>query len=73
MYKATRSEIYIYIIYDIYVHVCIYVYCEKVASNLPQVGGFLRVLRFPPPLKLACLYMILKGRLDIKQQTNTTK
>ena len=26
--------------------------CDKVVSDLRQVGGFLRVLRFPPPMKL---------------------
>jgi hypothetical protein len=27
-------------------------YVIKFASDLRQVGGFLRVLRFPPPIKL---------------------
>jgi len=27
-------------------------YVIKFVSNLRQVGGFLRVLRFPPPIKL---------------------
>ena len=27
-------------------------YVIKLASDLLQVGGFLRVLRFPPPIKL---------------------
>ena len=27
-------------------------YVIKFVSNLPQVGGFLRLLRFPPPIKL---------------------
>jgi hypothetical protein len=27
-------------------------YMIKFVSDLPQVGGFLRVLRFPPPIKL---------------------
>jgi len=27
-------------------------YAIKFVSNLPQVGGVLRVLRFPPPIKL---------------------
>jgi hypothetical protein len=26
--------------------------CDKFVSDLRQVGGFLRVLRFPPPIKL---------------------
>ena len=26
--------------------------CDKCFSDLRQVGGFLRVLRFPPPIKL---------------------
>jgi hypothetical protein len=28
-------------------------YVIKFVSDLQQVGGFLRVLRFPPPIKLA--------------------
>jgi hypothetical protein len=40
-------------------------YLIKIVSNLPQVNGFLRILRFPPPLKLrmrkdARLVMICK-------------
>ena len=27
-------------------------YVKKYVSDLRQVGGFLRVLRFPPPIKL---------------------
>jgi hypothetical protein len=30
-------------------------YVIKFISNLRQVGGFLRVLRFPPPIKLAAM------------------
>ena len=26
--------------------------CDKFVSDLRQVGGFLRVLRFPPPIKM---------------------
>ena len=26
-------------------------YLKKIVSDLPQVGGFLRVLWFPPPIK----------------------
>jgi len=26
--------------------------CDKIVSDLRQVGGFLRVLQFPPPIKL---------------------
>jgi hypothetical protein len=26
---------------------------EQIVSDLRQIGGFLRVLRFPPPIKLA--------------------
>jgi hypothetical protein len=26
--------------------------CDQVVSDLPQVSGFLRVLWFPPPIKL---------------------
>jgi len=35
-------------------------YMMKFASNMRQVGGFLRVLRFPPPIKLtATIYLIV--------------
>ena len=27
-------------------------YVIKIVSDLQQVGGFLRILRFPPPIKL---------------------
>jgi hypothetical protein len=30
--------------------------CDKVFSNLRQVGGFLQTLRFPPPIKLTASY-----------------
>ena len=30
-------------------------YVIKFVSNLRQVGGFLRVLRFPPPIKLTAM------------------
>jgi hypothetical protein len=30
-------------------------YGIKFVSDLPQVGGFLRVLRFPPPIKLTAM------------------
>jgi len=29
--------------------------CDKFISDLRQVGGFLRVLRFPPPIKLTAM------------------
>jgi hypothetical protein len=29
---------------------------KKFVSDLRQVGGFLRVLRFPPPIKLTAMY-----------------
>ena len=32
-----------------------YMYVIKFVSDLQQVGGFLRVLRFPPPLKLIAM------------------
>jgi hypothetical protein len=32
--------------------------CDKVVSDLRQVGGFLRVLRFPPPIKLTATLSI---------------
>jgi hypothetical protein len=31
-------------------------YVIKFVSDLLQVGGFLRVLRFPPPIKLSTRY-----------------
>ena len=33
-------------------------YVIKFVSDLPQVGGFLRVLRFPPPIKLTAMICI---------------
>jgi hypothetical protein len=30
-------------------------YVIKFVSDLPQVGGFLLVLRFPPPIKLTAM------------------
>ena len=32
------------------------VYCDKVVNDLRQVDGFLRVLRFPLPIKLTQRY-----------------
>jgi hypothetical protein len=32
------------------------VYCDKVVNDFRQVGGFLRVLRFPLPIKLTQRY-----------------
>jgi CO dehydrogenase/acetyl-CoA synthase beta subunit len=32
-----------------------YYYVIKFVSDLQQVGGFLRVLWFPPPMKLAAM------------------
>ena len=34
-------------------------YMIKFLSDLPQVSGFLRVLRFPPPLKLTIITLTL--------------
>jgi hypothetical protein len=33
----------------------IQLYVIKFVSDLQQVGGFLRVLRFPPPIKLTAM------------------
>jgi hypothetical protein len=38
-------------------------YVIKFVSNLRQVGGFLRVLRFPPPIKLTATEILLKVAL----------
>jgi hypothetical protein len=47
----------------------------KIFSDLLQVGGFLRVLQFPPPIKLtAMIYLVteilLKVALNTIKQTN---
>ena len=31
-------------------------YVNKIVSDLRQVGGFLRVLRFPSPIELTAIY-----------------
>ena len=33
-------------------------YVVKYLSNLRQVGGFLRVLRYPPPIKLTAINIV---------------
>jgi hypothetical protein len=33
-------------------------YVTKIVSDLRQVGGFLRVLRFPPPMKLTATMLL---------------
>ena len=33
-------------------------YVSKFFSNLRQVGGFLRVIRFPPPVKLIVMILL---------------
>ena len=42
--------------------------CDKFVSDLRQVGGFLRILRFPPPIKLTTMIslteMLLKMALN---------
>jgi hypothetical protein len=43
-------------------------YVIKFVSDLRHVGGFLRVLRFPPPIKLTDITEIL-----LKVKLNTTK
>jgi hypothetical protein len=42
-------------------------YMLKFVSDLKQVGGFLRILRFPPPIKLTAL---LKVALNTIRQAN---
>jgi hypothetical protein len=41
----------------------------KFVSVLRQVGGFLRVLRFPPPIKLTATEILLKVALNTIKQT----
>ena len=43
-------------------------YVRKFGSDLRQVGGFLRVLRFTPPIKLIA-EILLKVELDTINQT----
>ena len=46
-------------------------YVIKFVSDLRQVGGFLRVLWFPPPIKLTATEILLKLALNtINHQTN---
>ena len=49
-------------------------YVIKFVSDLRQVGGFLLVLRFPPPVKLTAshdiAYILLKVALTSTKQTN---
>ena len=40
-----------------------------VASELRQIVGFLRVLRFPPPIKLTATKILLKVALNTKTLT----
>jgi hypothetical protein len=44
----------------------------KFVSDLQQVGGFLQVLRFPPPIKLShdITEILLKVALNTIEQTN---
>ena len=48
------NVLYIHVIYKCAVHITTKVgsYVIKFISDLRQAGGFLRVLRFPPPIKL---------------------
>jgi hypothetical protein len=41
----------------------------KFVSDWRQVGGFLRVLRFPPPIKLTATEILLKVALNTIKQT----
>jgi hypothetical protein len=49
-------------------------YVVKFVSALQQVGGFLRIFRFPPPIKLNITEILLKVALSntkqAKKQTN---
>ena len=46
-------------------------YVIKLVSALQQVGGFLQVLRFPPPIKLNDITeILLKVALNTIKQTN---
>jgi hypothetical protein len=48
-------------------------YVIKFVSDLRQVSGFLRVLRFPPPIKLVTmLYVIPDTLLKVSLNTNKT-
>ena len=44
-------------------------YVIKIVSDLWQVGGFLRVLWFPPPIKLIITWNIVES--DIKHHKST--
>jgi len=44
----------------------------KFVSNLRQVGGFLWVLRFPPPIKLTALHMYI-AKMLLQVALNTIK
>ena len=45
-------------------------YVIKSVSDLRQVGGFLRILRFPPPIKLTTTDILLKVALNTIKQTH---
>ena len=47
--------------------------CDRFVSDLRQVGGFLRVFPFPPPIKLTAIditEILLKVVLNTMKQTN---
>ena len=50
-----------------YMFTCMHV--GKYVSYLPKVGGFLRVLRFPPPIKLTRHDMTLDVESGVKHQS----
>ena len=50
-----------------YMFTCMHV--GKYVSYLPKVGGFLRVLRFPPPIKLTRHDMTLDFESGVKHQS----
>ena len=42
--------------------------CDKFVSDLQQVGGFLRILRFPPPIKLTTMIFITEILLKVAKK-----
>jgi hypothetical protein len=46
-------------------------YVIKIVSDLRQVGGFLRVLQFPPPIKLTESHNIIEILLKVALNTIT--
>ena len=46
-------------------------YVIKFVSDLRQVGGFLRVLRFPPPIKLNVHWNIVESDVKLHNSNQT--